>query len=69
MLRDSKYTHAVVWSPDELSSFSKKELYRFKTEYGFNFPDFGPFIEVCVELARLAGMPMDAKLFEPRWRP
>jgi hypothetical protein len=65
-LRNGKHTHAVVWSPETISSASKEDRTRFRSQFGFDMPDLKPFEKACLELVQLSGLPLDAKYYEPR---
>ncbi len=65
-LREGEHTHAVVWSPESISSASKEDRTSFRAQFGFDMPDIQPFERACLELVRLSGLPLDAKNYEPR---
>ena len=65
-LRDGRYAHAVVWSPESISSASKEDRASFRSQFGFDMPDIQPFERACLELVQLSGLPLDAKNYQPR---
>lgn len=64
-LRNGKYTHAAVWSPDAFTSDAEAEKASFKKAHGFDQPDFTPFVNACLEFVKLSGLPLDAVYYEP----
>jgi hypothetical protein len=68
-LRNGDYTHAVVWSPNSISSATKEERASFRSQFEFDLPDLQPFESACLELVKLSGLPLDAKYYEPRPEP
>lgn len=65
-LRDGRHTHAVVWSPESISSASKEDRATFRSQFGFEMPDIQPFERACLELVQLSGLPLDAKNYQVR---
>lgn len=64
-LRDGRYTHAEVSSPDGYEFFTKEEKARFEKEHGFDVPDLREFVFTCLEFVRQSGLPLDASNYEP----
>ncbi|MBX7210983.1 MAG: hypothetical protein K1X78_21945 [Verrucomicrobiaceae bacterium] len=64
-LRDGKYTHAALYSPDAFESLTKEERTEFKRERGFDVPDLREFVFSCLEFVSHSGLPLDAVYYEP----
>ena len=64
-LRDGKHSHAVVWSPESISSASKEDRVSFRSQFGFDMPDIQPFERACLELVQFSGVVVTNDSLQP----